>query len=77
MFNLISAIFFSLFFGTSMAVLRTLNGNPNKLTLRGRRVAFVVACLIGFIIYQIAIRLYVDCDLTTNNSPCNIGWINL
>jgi hypothetical protein len=60
-----------------MAVLRTLNENPNKLTLRGRRVAFVVACLFGLIIYQITIHLYVVCDLTIKNSPCTIGWIKI
>lgn len=35
-----------------------LNGNPHKLTLRGRRVLFVVAFLIGLLINQIALHLY-------------------
>lgn len=34
------------------------NGNPYKLTLRGKRVLFVMAFLLGLLINQIALHLY-------------------
>jgi hypothetical protein len=34
------------------------NGNPYKLTLRGKRLLFIVAFLIGLLINQIALNLY-------------------
>jgi hypothetical protein len=34
------------------------NGNPSQLTLRGKRLLFIVAFLIGLLINQIALNLY-------------------
>lgn len=51
-------ILFSLSLGVIALLTNKLNGNPYKLTLRGRRILFIVAFAIGLLINQIAIHLY-------------------
>ena len=55
--NLI-AIGASFLLAAGISRLHIVNGNPYHLTLRGRRVLFVVLFLIGLLINQIALHLY-------------------
>ena len=70
MINIVLGISFSLFTAVSALTLNTLNSNPLKLTLRGRRFLFVVALVSGFLLYQFAIHFYWYC----NGSECIIEW---
>lgn len=70
MINTVLGISFSLFTATSVLTLNTLNSNPLKLTLRGRRVLFAIAILGGFLLYQFAIHFFWYC----NEIGCTIEW---
>jgi hypothetical protein len=70
MINTVLGISFSLFTAVSVLTLNTLNSNPLKLTLRGRRFLFVVAFVIGIALYQFAIHFFWYC----NESGCVIEW---
>lgn len=52
----------SIIFGITLSVITLLtikaNGNPSRLTLRGKRAVSVVAFIVGLFIHQIAIHLY-------------------
>ena len=46
------------------------------ITLRGRRVAFFIALVVGFVMAQFVMHFYVDCDLRAGaTTPCQIGWL--
>jgi hypothetical protein len=66
---------FGVLFSILMAVIVLLtiksNDNPSKLTIRGKRIVFVLALFGGFFIYQFAIHFYWTCDET----GCQIAWI--
>ena len=55
--NLIG-IFFSLVFAAIVLRTNQANGNPYKLTPRGKRVAFALFFILGLLINQIALHLY-------------------
>jgi len=68
---------FALGYATAFAVVIALLIKQEKyVTLRGRRVAFFVALVVGFVIAQFVMHFYVDCDLRAGaTTPCTIGWI--
>jgi hypothetical protein len=55
--NLIG-IFFSLAIAAIISRTNQTNGNPYHLTVRGKRVLFIVAFIAGLILNQIALHLY-------------------
>jgi len=63
-------ILFSLFFAISVLTINTVNQNPLKLTIRGKRVLFAIAILGGLLLYQFAIHFFWYC----NESGCIIEW---
>ena len=70
MINTVLGISFSLFTAVSALTLNTLNSNPLKLTLRGRRFLFIVAFVSGLLLYQFTIHFFWYC----NESECIIEW---
>lgn len=65
---------YAIFFGGLTAWLNQANGNPANLTLRGRRVVFAIAIIIGFFLAYIALNINVGCDLRTGaNTACHIS----
>lgn len=76
MINTLLGVLFSLFFGTMVLYLIKANGNPNKLTIRGKRVVFVLAIIGGFFIHLFATHFYIDCDLRPNatTTECKVNW---
>ena len=53
-----------------------LNGNPNKLTLRGKRYVFVISLIAGSLVFQAAIHFNVNCDLRNNHKQqCHVSWL--
>lgn len=49
--------------------------NSFRLTLRGKRVLFVIGILFFFGLFEITQNLYVDCDLRDfDASGCRIVW---
>jgi hypothetical protein len=58
MISSIIGILFSVSVGVIALLTNKVNGNPYKLTLRGKRLLFIVAFLIGLLINQIALNLY-------------------
>jgi hypothetical protein len=70
MINTVLSISFSTFLAVSTLTLNTLNSNPLKLTLRGRRFLFVVAFVSGLLLYQFAIHFFWYC----NETECIIEW---
>ena len=58
MISSIIGILFSVSVGVIALLTNKANGNPYKLTLRGKRLLFIVAFLIGLLINQIALNLY-------------------
>jgi hypothetical protein len=67
---------YSLFFACVVSYVNQINGNPHHLTLRGKRVLFVVSVVLGILIAQFILNIYVDCDLRTNatDKTCQIMW---
>jgi hypothetical protein len=69
-------ITYAIFFGALVAWLNQANGNPANLTLRGRRVVFVVAIIIGFVLAYITFNINVNCDLRQGaTTACVISWL--
>jgi hypothetical protein len=66
---------FGVLFSILMAVIVLLtiksNGNPSNLTIRGKRVVFVLALVGGFFLYQFAIHFFWTCDA----NGCKVEWI--
>lgn len=58
MISSIIGILFSVSVGVIALLTNKANGNPYQLTLRGKRLLFIVAFLIGLLINQIALNLY-------------------
>lgn len=58
MISSIIGILFSVSVGVIALLTNKANGNPSQLTLRGKRLLFIVAFLIGLLINQIALNLY-------------------
>lgn len=49
--------------------------NAFRLTVRGRRVLFIVGILFFFGLFQVSQNLYVECDLRDMNaSDCKVFW---
>ena len=49
--------------------------NAFRLTLRGKRVLFVLGILFFFGLFQVSQNLYVECDLRdVNASDCKVFW---
>lgn len=68
---------FALGYATAFAVVIALLVKQEKyVTLRGRRVAFFIALVVGFVMAQFVMHFYVDCDLRAGaTTPCQIGWL--
>ena len=75
MISNVIAILFSMVFASGVMILIRLNID-SKLTLRGRRLVFVLALVAGFFIAQFATHFYVNCDLrpTASTSKCQMAW---
>ena len=58
MISSIIGILFSVSVGVIALLTNKANGNPSQLTLRGKRLLFIVAFLIGLLINEIALNLY-------------------
>lgn len=68
---------FTVGFATVFAVVNAwIIKQESYVTLRGRRVAFFIALIVGLAIAQVLIHWNVDCDLRPNaTTPCQIGWV--
>jgi len=76
MFSLILSVLFAIFFGGLISYVNEKNGNPHHLTLRGKRVVFATAIVMGFLFYLVATHFYLTCDLRTNaTGVCRISWL--
>lgn len=76
MTEVILGIIFALFFSVAILATNTLNENPFKLTLRGRRVAFISAFVGGFLLAQPVFHIQWDCDLrpSATTTECKVAW---
>jgi hypothetical protein len=76
MISFIFCTLYALFFGGLVAYLNEANGNPAKLTLRGKRVVFATAIIIGFILCYITFHFQINCDLRAGaTTACSIAWL--
>jgi hypothetical protein len=49
--------------------------NAFRITLRGKRVLFILGILFFFALFQVSQNLYVSCDLTDlDASDCKVFW---
>jgi hypothetical protein len=73
---IVLSFIYALFFSVAILATNTINGNPFRLTLRGRRVTFVFALLVGFIIAQYTLHIEWNCDLRPNHTQtsCEVAW---
>lgn len=73
--TVLSFIFATLFSVVVMAI-NVINENPFKLTLRGRRVLFAFAFVIGIVISQYVFHAEWNCDLRSNSTTttCTLTW---
>ena len=70
-------IVFGLFLAVGVLSLMQINGNQFNVTIRGKRVLFIVLVFVGLIIHLLVSNLYVNCDLRTGAADgCEIT-INL
>jgi hypothetical protein len=69
------AIIYSVAFASGVMILIRLN-NDSKLTLRGRRLVFVVSLVAGFFVAQFFLHFNVNCDLRPNatTTECQVAW---
>jgi len=76
MTEVILSSIFALIFAVAILATNTLNENPFKLTLRGRRVAFIFAILVGFLLSKPVFHIQWNCDLRANatTSECKVNW---
>jgi hypothetical protein len=75
MSNVLAFIFATFFSGVVLYYIRTTYPSSQRLTVRGNRLVFLLLLVAGFLMAQIVLHLYVNCDLTQPNSVCEIGWI--
>ena len=68
-------LLFAMFFSGACLWLILSNNPATRLTIRGKRLVFLLLLAVGFFIFQVVIHFYVNCDLTQPNSVCEIGWI--
>lgn len=74
MINIFNALF-AIFFGGVVLYINKINENPARLSLRGRRVLFVISIIIGFAIALFVTHFNVNCDLRSGaTTPCHVGW---
>lgn len=75
MISNVIAILFSMAFASGVMILIRLN-NDSKLTLRGRRLVFVVSLVAGFFVAQFFLHFNVNCDLRPNatTTECQVAW---
>ena len=76
MTEVILSSIFALIFAVAILATNTINENPFKLSLRGRRVAFIFAILIGFLLSKLVFHIQWDCDLrpNANSTDCKLIW---
>jgi hypothetical protein len=68
-------VLFAIFFGATVLYIIKINENPARLTLRGKRVVFVISLIIGFALALFVTHFNVDCDLRTGaTTACHVGW---
>ena len=77
MAEVILSVIFALIFAVAILATNTLNENPFRLTLRGRRVFFIFALIGGFLLAQPVLHIQWDCDLRANatTTECKVRWI--
>ena len=76
MAEVILSSIFALIFAVAILATNTVNENPFRLTLRGRRVAFIFAIAIGFLLSKPVFHIQWDCDLRANatTTECKVIW---
>ena len=77
MAEIVLSVIFAFIFAVAMLATNTLNENPLKLTLRGRRVLFISALIGGFLLSQVTLHIQWNCDLRANatTTECKVSWI--
>jgi uncharacterized membrane protein YbhN (UPF0104 family) len=76
MAEVILSSIFALIFAVAILATNTVNENPFKLSLRGRRVAFIFAIVAGFLLSKPVFHIQWDCDLRPNatSTECKVTW---
>jgi hypothetical protein len=76
MAEVILSSIFALIFAVAILATNTVNENPFKLSLRGRRVAFIFAIVVGFLLSKPVFHIQWDCDLRPNatSTECKVIW---
>jgi hypothetical protein len=76
MAEVILSVIFALVFAVVILATNTLNENPFKLTLRGRRVFFISALIGGYLLAQPVLHIQWNCDLRPNSTAtkCEVVW---
>jgi hypothetical protein len=76
MISTVFIFFFATSFGAMVLAINSLHDNPFRLTLRGRRILFILSVISGLLMYYFVAHFNVDCDLRSNaTKPCVIGWL--
>lgn len=70
-------LLFGLFMATGILTVTRINGNQLNLTVRGKRVLFIVSIVTGLIIYLLASNLYINCDLRSGAADGCVITFNL
>lgn len=72
--NLI-AILYGVFCGVLALLVIKFNGNPRRLTKRGKYLVFIVAIVVGFLLGQYILNVEWNCDLRPQaTTPCEVRW---
>ena len=77
MAEIVLSVFIAFILAITVMGINTVNENPFKLTLRGRRVLFVSALVVGYLFAQPVLHIQWDCDLRPNatTTQCKVNWI--
>ena len=76
MAEIVLSVIFAFIFAVAILATNTLNENPFRLTLLGRRVLFIIALVIGFGIGQYTLHIQWNCDLRpqSTQTTCEVEW---
>ena len=76
MAEFILGVIYAFIFAVIISAVNMINGNPKRLTLRGRRVLFSIALVIGFAMAQYVLHIQWNCDLRpqSTNATCAVAW---
>jgi hypothetical protein len=73
--NIFAFVYATIFSGAVLYFIRSNYASAHRLTTRGNRLVFLLLLVVGFIMAQVVMHIYVNCDLTQPNSVCEIRWI--